>query len=432
MDQRNQPLFSELKRLYTSRDAGPQIMRFLIQMTDRIDSAALRRAVDTTMKRYPYYCVRLVDQDHRLYYAPNDKPVVISDYAEGVDLNSEGSNDHLIAFCYSEDWLILDMAHALTDGNGANEVIRTLLYYCSERYHVRFETNGIRLAGDDISLEEWEDPSLGVPDLPAGDKPDMPDMLPAIDPVKAGKLQGACSRTAYTVSLSEEEFMRFNIQKEASPATLVALFLSRAFCALYPDADESIRIGLCVNQRRALKAPLAHHCLVGMAELEYKEKMRKWPLDLQITAYRGMTILQTREEEVLSQVAAANREARMLLSLATDEERANVTGQAVMAGRGHLSATVTYTGKANFGEAERYVCDYHPWTTPVGEDMLVVISAVNGRFLIDFMQNFSSPLYVDAFVKQLEENDIRYERQKPAPMEYPTIRLPWSKTPIAG
>ena len=39
-------------------------------------------------------------------------------------------------------------------------------YYCSERYHVRLNDEGIRLAGDAVSEEEWADPVANRTDLP--------------------------------------------------------------------------------------------------------------------------------------------------------------------------------------------------------------------------------------------------------------------------
>lgn len=42
----------------------------------------------------------------------------------------------------------------MTDGTGAYEVLRTLLYYyCSERYQVKLNDEGIRLVGDVITEE---------------------------------------------------------------------------------------------------------------------------------------------------------------------------------------------------------------------------------------------------------------------------------------
>ena len=58
---------------------------------------------------------------------------------------------------------------------------------------------------------------------------------------------------------------------------------------------------------------------------------------------------------------------------------------------------------------------------------LVEISAVNGRFTLDFTQAFSSPVYVNTFLKELDENGITYDLQDVSPLELPNIKLPWSE-----
>lgn len=87
--------------------------------------------------------------------------------------------------------------------------------------------------------------------------------------------------------------MRFNLDNDGSPGTMVSLLLSRAIAKLYPDSNDHIRITLCVNQRNALHTPLAHQSLVGGIMLEYKDKMRDWSLERQGTAYRGMVFVQS-------------------------------------------------------------------------------------------------------------------------------------------
>lgn len=63
--------------------------------------------------------------------------------------------------------MILDVFHGMTDGTGAYEILRTLLYYyCSERYQAAPGGEGIRLTGDEIPMEEWADPVRDA-DLPA-------------------------------------------------------------------------------------------------------------------------------------------------------------------------------------------------------------------------------------------------------------------------
>ena len=136
------------------------MIRIRIRMRDLIDPDVLRNAVDTTMKRYPYFTVELKKKDGRYIFAENSRPVVITHSLCGVELNSEDSNFHMIAFSWEDNWIIIDMSHSMTDGTGAYEVLRTLLYYyCSEKYDIRLKEEGIRLVGDDISGEEWEDPT---------------------------------------------------------------------------------------------------------------------------------------------------------------------------------------------------------------------------------------------------------------------------------
>jgi hypothetical protein len=193
-----------------------------------------------------------------------------------------------------------------------------------------------------------------------------------------------------------------------------------------PDATDPIRITLCVNQRKALHAPLAHQSLVGGVMLEYKDRMRSMPIDRQATIYRGMVFAQTREETVLEGVNSIRGLTQLLLSKETDRERAAIAAQVNTMGRTVSSATVSYVGKANYREAESYIRDFRLWTM-ASTDIRIEISAVNGRFTLDVIQLFSDPTYVNAFLRELEENGIEYDLQDVNRLELADIRLPWDE-----
>lgn len=55
------------------------------------------------------------------------------------------------------------------------------------------------------------------------------------------------------------------------------------------------------------------------------------------------------------------------------------------------------------------------------------LKGVNGRFTLDFLQTFSSPVFVNAFLKELEENGIVYDLQDVNELELPNIKLPWTE-----
>jgi len=63
---------------------------------------------------------------------------------------------------------------------------------------------------------------------------------------------------------------------------------------------------------------------------------------------------------------------------------------------------------------------------PAADGLTVEISAVNGRFTLDFLQTFSNPIFVNAFLKELEENGIVYDLQDVNELELANIKLPWT------
>lgn len=420
-----QKLFTELRPLYVTTKESPNEIRIRIRMRDLIDPEILRRAVDMTMKRYPYFRVELQKKEGRYVFAENHRPVVITDSLHGVDLNSEDSNYHMIAFCRKDNWIVLDVFHGMTDGTGAYEVVRTLLYYyCSERYNVKLKEEGIRLVGEEIPEEEWIDPVANRADLPLPKQNEL--MSDALNLITSAGLEEDHHHTVYSIAISESEFMRFNLDNGGSPGTMVSLLLSRAISKLFPEAENVIRIALCLNQRKALHAPLAHQSLVGGVMLEYKDKMRNWPLEMQGTAYRGMVFAQAQEENVLMGVASIKGLNGMILSKESDTERLGIASYINSLASRVVTATVSYVGKADYKEAEQYIRDFRLWTSSSGNGLLVEISAVNGRFTLDFLQTFSNPIFVNAFLKELEENGIVYDLQDVNELELPNIQLPWT------
>ena len=121
------------------------------------------------------------------------------------------------------------------------------------------------------------------------------------------------------------------------------------------------------------------------------------------------------------------RLAQMIMSLETDQERLD-TIDYINAKADHvISAVVSYVGKADFKEAEKHIQDFRTWTKGPGNAVCVEISAVNGRFVLDVIQPFSSLVYVNSFLEELEENGINYELQDVQEVDLPDVKLPWNK-----
>ena len=117
----------------------------------------------------------------------------------------------------------------------------------------------------------------------------------------------------------------------------------------------------------------------------------------------------------------------LILSKGSDQERLGVAGYINALAARVVTATVSYVGKANYQEAEQYIRDFRLWTSSAANGLTVEISAVNGRFTLDFLQTFSNPIFVNAFLKELEENGILYDLQDVNELELPNILLPWTE-----
>lgn len=81
-----QKLLTEILPLYKSKKNNSYSMRFRIRLTDPIDADALRIAVDSAIKRYPYFCVRLIKKERNLFLRTIKVPSLLQAPPRGRNL----------------------------------------------------------------------------------------------------------------------------------------------------------------------------------------------------------------------------------------------------------------------------------------------------------------------------------------------------------
>ena len=253
-------------------------VRMTLKMRDSVDGDLLRQAVEQARQRYPYYQVKLdVKKDDAgteyFVYEDNSEPWVVSEGEKPVQLIGPESNHHLLAFCYWDDCIAIDFFHCLTDGTGAYNILRTLLYeYCNRRYDVALSRANVRVVSDTISPAEWEDPAAQA-------KPDnlapfqVPERKRCINLTTQAKT--ALNEAVETVNIlvEEQEMMKY---VEGVPM-----------------------VALAINQRPALGCPQAGQTMAGSLRLTLNDEMRGMDLELQQTIFRGMVALQSNEDNVI-------------------------------------------------------------------------------------------------------------------------------------
>ncbi|MEG1682906.1 MAG: hypothetical protein RR092_02375 [Oscillospiraceae bacterium] len=112
------------------REEYSAIYRFSAVMTLPVDRAALQRAIDRTMPRFPGFSVRIRRGFFWYYLEPNTAPGPflkedVSDPCQPVRFHED--NGWLVRFYAYEHRISLEVFHALSDGAGAMTFFRTLL-----------------------------------------------------------------------------------------------------------------------------------------------------------------------------------------------------------------------------------------------------------------------------------------------------------------
>ena len=421
-------LYSELRTLYETTAEEPHTFRLAIKLKDLVDGKLLRKAVDQTMARYPYFKVRVCVEGSGVCFEDNPQPVPVIETKRRITLGGRQTSGHLMAFCYWKNRLFIDAYHGLTDGGGIAPLVKTLLYYyCSMFYGAEFSAEGIRLEDEPVPPAEWDDPAR----YPLGDeRTGLADEWeqPALQLESAGIIRPIREGIVYNLRIPEAEFMRFNISNDGSPAAIVALLLARSIDALHPDASLPPVIAMCVNQRKALRAPHAHHSLVGDVRLPFTDRLRNMPFSTQATCMRGMVTLNSDEDMVLDEIRDYQALMARLEAMDSLDQRQAHCVERMQALSRCITATVSYVGKANLGDAERYIQEYDalPSTAlpSTHVPLTVEVSAVNGYFFLNFIQYFQESDYFDMFVRQLRQNELNYDVLNVTDARYPRMELP--------
>ena len=409
-------LFSEYRLLYTSTEEIPNTLKFMIQLKDKINLSSLSFALNQVKLRYPYFCVELKKDQKGYYFIKNDRDIKLENNNIKIGLNTLSSNLHFISFQYSDDnYIIINLAHCLTDGKGAYELIKTLLYYyITNAYKVELSKENIRLIDDEIKEEEINDPLLNIKNII---KPERIETPVCLNVIKENLLENQ-NKVLYHLSIDEKELMDYVKTIKATPNTLMALLLAKAIKKENVNSDKIIRMNICFDLRKLLNTPLAHQCLVGAILFDYDEKLINLSFEEQIKVVREKVKESLEEPQSLNSILSAYNLLLMLSNLKDEDKIKQISGIINNKTKETVSASISYVGRANFGDIEQYITDFKTITishTPI----MIEISAVNGRFYLDFIQNFEDERYIKAFKEELESLKIKYEVKDVCKIELP-------------
>lgn len=137
------------------------VYRFSAVLDRRVDPAALQRAVDRTMPRFPTFDLRLRRGVFWHYFESDDRPGPfvqedVRNCCQPMDLG--GVESRLVRVYYYENRVSIECFHALSDGGGAMVFFKTLLaVYFRELGEAVPNTHGVLDVDEPPQDEEQED-----------------------------------------------------------------------------------------------------------------------------------------------------------------------------------------------------------------------------------------------------------------------------------
>lgn len=383
-------------------------VRLWIRMDDAVDGDILRHALDSTSRRYPYLCVRIMKNDTEYYYEDNSEPVCLINTSDRISLNSEETNYHVWAVCYKDDFIYLDFYHGICDGTGMYSVLSTLLYYYVSEKYGPVSKDDILTLDDPIDEREKIDPLDFLPDvdlsvLQAGAN----SQKPAFSIDDEGGVTASEEFIVRDFVIPEKELLRFTSANDASPGTFITLIASRAVDKLDPDRKEDLIGSYIVNYRPMLDAGYSHHNCCATTYLKFSDKLKNMPVDRQCTCYRGMTFLQSDSDSMRQKMTFAAAGFRMGLKPPVLEGKKMAFRRMLDGGRTRFTFTVSYVGQWKHKEIGEHIREF--WThVPVVSSFVIEVAAVNDNIFLSMGQDFREDTYYKAILKELDDLGIPY------------------------
>ena len=401
MDFRPNPL------LYGAHEDFLSSFKLVVTMRDEVDHDLLLEAVNSAVKRYPYFCVSPQINGESIQLQFNEAPIPVFKDGRCVVLGTKESNGHLLAFGCEGRRIFLHASHYIADGMGISPLLMSLLYlYISKKYGTDgLNSERILMPDDPISDDEYAYP---FPEEPVSTN-NAQIWEKTLDPAyslddTAFDKQGLY---AYHLRIPQIAMMDVANPSDGSPVSFLSVMLFRALCALDKGIERPVIAHVQHQYRAAINAPLNRHSLVSYIPVALSPIIKERRVELQNTIIRGQIILGSEPENDLRSVD------RLVSVFSKDKCLSLAEKQLAM--RQYIENSIhpktfgiSYMGKICWCGMDRYIEDLHAY---IGEKftsnmLLIEVMTVGEYFSINFMQSGRGTRYVDAFIEQLKDFNI--------------------------
>lgn len=243
----------------TTKD-DTKVFRFCCELRENVDAEILQRSLNASLGRYPFYRFVIRRGFFWYYFEKSDiQPVVREEYKSPcAPLYDVNRKNLLFELSYYRRRINLEIYHALSDGMGALQFLRTIVFhYLAEKYPDALAKDTV-LENDDASDEQKS--------LDAFDKYYSRERAPKIPPLpQAYRVRGERFSESRMGIIEGHVSVSAMVQKAHEYHATVSEFLtSLLICSIHEgmnirDEDKPVSITIPVDLRKYFSTPTARN-----------------------------------------------------------------------------------------------------------------------------------------------------------------------------
>ena len=381
------------------RKGGTESQVFEVRMKENIHHNSLYRASRLAYKRYPYFKSRFKVIDGSVYLCENIITPSPARLRKLRPLGGASTSNNLLDITYFQNSIYISFHHAMCDGRGIMLFIKTLLYYYLNFLypHNNVRIPDVRLVGEGMLEGETADPvNDGILTFDKSKVFQVDRTAFAIPQVQNG-LDAGKESWRYEMTFKVNEVMKVCKENNCTPAILFTALMQKGVRNIYPDAAEPILCGMICDWRESIGLPNTFRNCVTSIYLPYSATEQTMTLRELGTHYRSLISRQKEVDSARCSASVMKMMSDMLDSLRSYERKQEVVQN--FTSKPTNSFTVSYTGRANMGDAEKYIESIHVYSSGTKGICLQMMS-VGDTFTIDMQQNFESGVFADALLAE--------------------------------
>lgn len=372
-----------------------------IELDEKIDDECMEKAIKRAAKRFPYFQVKLVEQQGRMMLEQNSQEVKLYQYEQGRPFCFADNNDYLYRFSVENQMLYFGFTHGIADAGSAMAYIKTVLYeYYQEIGEKITAPKDLYSIDSEVCDEETVNPYDKVP---AGLKPPKAEKITYYQLPEKQKPQNGYR--VFKFAIKADQLMKLAKENDGSPNSITALILSKAIRNAHEDmGDEKIGISVAINAKPILNVPKSAYPCLHTAICEFDDKLDHMDITKKNTIIRGRILLQSDEMVIVPRLAGMVALDKYFLQI-PDKETKKAISRNVIGDRG-VTAAISYVGKIDWGSMEKHIKSCYSYTDIAS--LIIEINYANGMFYYAFTQRFDDDCYAREFCNILDQYGIEH------------------------